>query len=153
MGISAHPASECEFFSGWRMFNVERTFFAVHLRAFGAHRTLGQLGLGQVSHSLEIVVTGVAEMGRAEAEEHGDGATVSALVLQVVGAVFGAHLGPGHVAAAAANQFLGVEIVRLTDIAVANGFAAVISLFAFVTDVISVSVNCESRRVSFESGT
>jgi hypothetical protein len=36
-------------------------------------------------------------VGRAEAEEHRDGAAVPALILQVVGAVLGTHLSPGDV--------------------------------------------------------
>ena len=43
--------------------------------------------------SLEVVVTGVAEVGRPEAEEDGHRAAVAALVLQVVRAVLRAHLG------------------------------------------------------------
>jgi hypothetical protein len=49
-------------------------------------------GLGDVGDTLEVVVTLVAEVGRAETEEHGHGATVTALVLQKVRAMLGAHL-------------------------------------------------------------
>lgn len=72
-------------------------------------RTVGQEVLRQFGDVTEVLVARVAEVRRAEAEEHGHRAAVAALVLEVVGSVAGAHLGPGHVAAAAAHQLGGVE--------------------------------------------
>ena len=45
----------------------------------------------------------VAEVRSSEAEEDGDGAAVATLVLQVVGAVLGTHLGLRDVAATSTN--------------------------------------------------
>ena len=59
---------------------------------FRSDRTLGQLCLGNVGDPLEVIVTGVAEVRRAEAEEDGDRAAIPALVLQVVSPVLGTHL-------------------------------------------------------------
>lgn len=69
----------------------------------------------------------VAEVRGAEAEEHGHGAAVPALVLQQVGAVLGAHLSAGHVAAPAAHQFRGV-VVGAAHVQLASGLATVIGL-------------------------
>lgn len=51
-----------------------------------------QFVFGDVCHSLEVIVTGVTEVRRAEAEEDGHGAAVATFVLQEIRAVFGAHL-------------------------------------------------------------
>lgn len=53
---------------------------------------MGQLFLGDTGHPLEVVMTGVAEVRGAEAEENSHRAAVPALILQEVRAVFGAHL-------------------------------------------------------------
>ena len=58
---------------------------------------LGKIGFGNICDPLKVVVTGVTEMGGAEAEEHSDGAAIAALVLEEVGAVFRAHLSSGHI--------------------------------------------------------
>jgi len=72
-------------------------------------------------------VARVAEVSGAEAEEHGHGTTVPALVLEQIGAVFGTHLGAGHVAAPAAHQFRGV-VVGAAHVQFATRFAAVVRL-------------------------
>jgi hypothetical protein len=46
------------------MLDVERTLLALHGDALGTHGALRQVRLGDVRHPLEVVVTGVAEMGR-----------------------------------------------------------------------------------------
>lgn len=81
----------------------------------------------QVGDALEVVVARVAEVRGAEAEEHGHRTAVPALVLQQVGAVLGAHLGAGHVAATAAHQ-LGRVVVGAAHVQLAPGLAAVIRL-------------------------
>lgn len=94
------------------------------------YRTCGtrrQFAGQQVGDALEVVVARVAKVRRAEAEEHGHGTTVPALVFQQVGAVFRAHLGSGHVAAAAAHQFGGV-VVGAAHVQFAPGFAPVVGL-------------------------
>ncbi len=85
---------------------MKGTFFAGKLNSLGADWALRQLRLGHVGDSLEVIVTRVAEVSGAEAEEDGDGAAVSALVLQIVCSVFRTHLGSGNVGATAANKFL-----------------------------------------------
>ena len=57
-----------------------------------SHRALGQLCLGNVGDPLEVIMTGVAEVRRAETEEDGHRATVPTLVLQVVSPVLRTHL-------------------------------------------------------------
>ena len=51
-----------------------------------------QIALGQIRNPLEVVVAGIAEVSGAEAEKDRDRAAIPALILQVIGAVFGAHL-------------------------------------------------------------
>lgn len=75
----------------------------------------GQSVLGHFGDVSEVFVTGVAKVRRAEAEEHGHRATVTALVLQVVGSVTGAHLGPGYVTAPATHQFARIESFSSTS--------------------------------------
>lgn len=94
------------------------------VRTCGARR---QLAGQQVGDALEVVVARVAEVRGAEAEEHGHRAAVPALVLQQIGAVFGAHLGAGHVAAPAAHQ-LGRVVVGAAHVQLASGLAAVVGL-------------------------
>ena len=62
-----------------------------------SHRALRQLCLGNVCHALEVVMTGVAEVGGAETEEDSHGAAVATLILQVVCTVLGTHLGLGEI--------------------------------------------------------
>lgn len=90
----------------------------------GARR---QVARQQVGDSLKVVVAGVAEVRGAETEEHRHRTAVPALVLQQVGAVFGAHLSAGHVAAAAAHK-LGRVVFGAANVQFASGFATVIGL-------------------------
>lgn len=69
----------------------------------------------------------VAKVCGAEAEEHGHGTTVTALVLEQIGAVFGAHLSAGHVAAPAAHQLRGV-VFGAAHVQFATSFTAVVRL-------------------------
>ncbi len=64
VGVPADPAAEGELLSGGRMLDVERTLLALHGHALRADGALRQVRLGDVRHPLEVVVTGVAEMGR-----------------------------------------------------------------------------------------
>lgn len=82
----------------------------------------------------------VTKVRRAETEEHGDGTAVPALVFQQVGAVFRAHLGSGHVAAAAAHQFGGV-VVGAAHVQFAPGFAPVVGL----PDTIIYNIICDEK--------
>lgn len=92
-------------------------------------RAGGQLQHRDAGDPLEVVVTRVAEVGFAEAEEDGDTAAVAALVLQEVGAVLGTELGARHVAAAAAHQLGGVVVVAAAQGRVAACLAAVVRLW------------------------
>lgn len=94
MRVPANAAAQGELLARWRMADVKRTLLAGQLDGLGADRALRKLGFGDVGDPLEVVVTRVAEVSCSEAEEDRDGAAVAALVLQVVGAVLGAHLGP-----------------------------------------------------------
>ncbi len=149
MGITANATAEGKFFARRRMLNVQRTLLAFQRRAFGSHRTLGQLRLGQMSHALEVVVAGVAKVSRTEAKEHGDRAAISTLVLEVIRAVFRAHLGPGDIAAAAAHKLFGVVVVAV--FVVAGSFSTVIGLSTLVARVVGVTIECESGRVVVET--
>lgn len=55
-------------------------------------RTMGQLFFWDTGHPLEIIMTGVAKMCRAKAEEHSHRATVTTFVLQEICSMFRAHL-------------------------------------------------------------
>jgi hypothetical protein len=85
---------------------MKRTFFAGKLNCLRTNWTLWQLGLGHVGDSLEVIMARVAEVSRAEAEEDSDGATVPALVLQIVCTMFRTHLCPGNVGTTTAHEFL-----------------------------------------------
>jgi hypothetical protein len=104
--IPANAAAQSKLFSRRRMADVKRTFFSGELNRLRSDGTLREFGFRNVCDSLEVVVTGVAEVRRAEAEEDGDGAAVAALVLEVVGAVLRTHLGPRDVGTSAANELL-----------------------------------------------
>lgn len=121
------------------MHHVQRTIVAGQLLGLRSGRTVRQLRPRYAGQPLEVIVARVAEVRRAEAEEHGDGAAVAALVLQKVGAVLGAHLGTGDVRAAAADQLLGVEFVA--GLGVAARLAAVVGLVALEADVVGVPVH------------
>ena len=75
---------------------MERTLCALQWLGSRSYGTLGELRLGRAGDSLEIVVAGVAEVGRAEAEVDGHGAAIATLVLQEVCSVFGTHLEHGQ---------------------------------------------------------
>ena len=85
------------------MRHVQGTFFTLKLDTFGSHWTLRQFVFGNIGYTLEVIMAGIAKMGSAETEKHCHTATVSALVLQVVGPVFGTHLGTGHITASSTN--------------------------------------------------
>lgn len=55
-------------------------------------RTMRQLFFGDTGHSLEVIMTGIAEMCGPKAEKHSDRAAVTAFVLKEVRSMFGAHL-------------------------------------------------------------
>jgi len=71
-------------------------------------------------------VARVAEVRGAKAEEDSDGAAETALVLQEVGAVLGAHLRAGDVAAAPAHQLR--RVVLLPQLGVTPRLPSVVSL-------------------------
>ena len=86
-------------------------------------------------------MAGVTEVSGAEAEEDGDGAAISALVLQVVSPVLGTHLGLADVTAASTHQLLRVVGVGGPGLQVTPGLASEVSLAALETDVVGVSVH------------
>lgn len=58
---------------------------------------------GNTGDPLEVIVTGVTKMCRAEAEKDSGGAAITALVFEEVGAVPGTHLSSRNIATTAAN--------------------------------------------------
>ena len=97
--------------------------------------------------NLKIVVARVAEVRGAEAEENGDGAAITTFVLQKVRAVFRAHLGPGDVGTAAADE-LGRVVIRIhARLEVASSLTAVISLVAFEANVVGVAMHSVTSRI------
>lgn len=92
VGVPTNATAEGELFARERMLDVQRTFVTLELNGAWSGGTARQLSLGDIRNSLEIVVAGIAEMSGAETEEDGDGAAISAFVLQKVRSVFGAHL-------------------------------------------------------------
>merc|ERR1719510_2515612 len=56
---------------------MQGTLLDIQRDGLGSHGTLGELGLGNVCNSLEVIVTGVTEVSGAEAEEDSDRAAVS----------------------------------------------------------------------------
>ena len=65
VGVPADPAAQGELLAGGRMFDVERTLLPLDGDSLGTHGALRQVRLGDVGHPLEVVVTRVAEVGRA----------------------------------------------------------------------------------------
>lgn len=91
-------------------------------------------------------MTGLAKVRGSETEEYGHGTAKPALVLEEVGAVFGAHLGTSHIAATATNKFSRVE--RLAALlSVAACFTTVVGLLTLVAHVVGVTVHCISGWV------
>lgn len=84
--------------------------------------------LGYSCHPLELFMTWVTEVCCTEAEEHGHGAAVAALVLQEVSAMFGAHLGPGYVRAASADKLRWIEFIISTNSFITPGLTAIVCL-------------------------
>ena len=62
----------------------------------GPHWTLGQLRLHNAGQPLEVVMTGVAEVGGAETEIDSHRAAIATLVLKEVCSVLGTHLHEGQ---------------------------------------------------------
>lgn len=81
----------------------------------------------------------IAEVGGAKAKEYGDCTAISTFVFQKIGTMFGAHLGPCHIATSAAHQFGG--IVFVTDFGITSGFATIVSFLAFKANIIRVPVH------------
>ena len=93
MGVPTDATAKGKFFSSGGMLHVKRTLRALERNSLGSHWALGQLLLGNVGDSLEVIVTRITEVSCPETEEDGHGAAVATLVLQVVRAVLGTHLG------------------------------------------------------------
>lgn len=91
-------------------------------------------------------MAGVAKVRGSKAKEHRHRATVAALVLEKVGAVFRAHFGSGDVAATAAHQLGGVKGLG-SQLRVASRLTAVVGLLALVANVIGVTIHRVSRWV------
>ena len=88
-------------------------------------------------------MTGVTEVSGAEAEEDCDRAAVSALVLQIVGPVLGAHLSLADITAASTDELLRVVGVRPASLQVTASLSSEVSLAALETHVVGVSVHGE----------
>jgi len=102
VSISTDTAPQRELLASGRVYDMEGTLVAIQLLTARTGRAFGEFP--EIRELLEVVVTGVAEVSAAEAEEDGHRATVAALVLQEVGAVFGTHLSARYVRTAATDQ-------------------------------------------------
>ena len=152
MRVSTDATAKGKFFARGGMLYVKGAFLAVQLNALWPHGALGQVRLGQVGHPLKVVVTRVAEVGRAEAEEDGHRAAVAALVLEIIGAVFGTHLSLRHVTAASANQLFSIVLVAAAGVGVAVGLASVVGFLTLEADVVGVALEGEAGWVAVKSG-
>lgn len=87
-----------------------------------------------------IVVAGGTEVGRSEAEEHGQRAAEAALKGEEFAAVMNARLGTGRVGARAAHELRRIDVIerRSVDFLLAPGGTAVIRFAALVTHVVCV---------------
>lgn len=128
------------------MNHMQRTIIAQQLFGLRSGRTMWQFGARNICQTLEVIVTCVAKMRRAKAKEDGHRTAISTLVLQEIGAMFGAHLRTSHIRAAAANQFLGVEFIA--GLRITTCLAAVVGFFAFKADVVGVPVHRVGRRIT-----
>ena len=86
-------------------------------------------------------MAGVTEVSRAEAEEDGDRAAVSALVFQVVRPMLGTHLSLADITAASTDQLLWVVGVGPASLQVTPSLSAEVSLAALEAHVVGVSVH------------
>lgn len=147
LGVAAHSATERKLFARRRMHNVQWTVFANHLLRLRSGWASRQIRLGDGGQPLEVVVARVTKVRCAETEEDGHRTTIPALVLEEIGAVFGARLGARNVRTGAANQLLWVEFVA--GLRVASGLAAVVSFVAFEAHVVSVSFHGVRGEILF----
>lgn len=145
LGIATDAAAEGELLAGGRMHYVQRTFVAQQLLGLRSGWALGQLDLGYIGQSLEIVVAGVTEVCGSKAEEYRHRAAVAALVLQEIGAMLRTHLCPGHIRATAADQLLRIEL--LANFRVTARLAAVVRFLAFKAHIIGISIHCQLGHV------
>merc|ERR1719219_84337 len=126
---------------------MQGTLINIQRYSLGSHRALRELRFGNVSNSLEVIVTGVTEVSGAEAEEDCDRAAVSALVLQVVRPVLGAHLGLANITAASTDELLWVVGVRPASLQVTPSLSSEVSLAALEAHVVGISVHGKPCRV------
>ena len=94
----------------------------------------------------------VTEMSGSETEKYGHGTAISALVFQIVSAVFGTHLGSGHVTAASTYEFLGVVVVTLAGVGIALSLPAEVGLVTLEAYVIGIPLEGEARGIVVPSG-
>ena len=92
MSISADSTPQGKFLSCRRMLDVQGALITFQLLSARTTWTLRQLRLGDTGDLLEVVVTQVTEVGRAKAEEDGDGTAVATLVLKEVCTMLRTHL-------------------------------------------------------------
>lgn len=114
-------------------------------------RTVGQLSLGYRCDSLEVIMAGVTEVGGTEAEKDSDRATVATLVFQEIRPMLWTHLGPRDVRAPPTHQLPGVIVLSHPYLVITAGLTSIISLFAFVADIVGISVHGKPSRVLVEA--
>ena len=119
------------------------------LTSRGQTRALHQLILGSATQRAIVVMTGLAEMGGAEAEPHGDRAAEAALELEVVLAVLGAVL---HLQrrATTAKELGGIP--KLIGRRCALVVTTKVRLLALEAHIVGELVHGEARRVVEPSG-
>merc|ERR1712106_7404 len=150
--IPTNTTTQSKLLSCRRVLHMQGTLVQVHGHSLGSNWTLGQLSFWNVGHALEIVVTGIAEVGGTETEEHGHRATVATLVLQIVRAMFWAHLGLADITAAPTDQLLMVKRVSSSSLNITPGLTPKVSLPTLKTDVVSISLHGKSCRVIVPAG-
>lgn len=118
---------------------MQRALVAQQLLGLWPRGALGQLILGYIGKSLEIVVTCVAKVCGAKAKEHRHGAAVTAFVFQEICAMFGAHLGACNIRTATADKLLGIEL--FTHFRIAASLATVVRLLALKAHIVRIAIH------------
>lgn len=134
--ISTNPTAERKLFAGGRMGHVQRALVDGQRVATRSHGTLGMIGDGH--QTLKVLVTGIAKVCRSKAKVHSHRTTISALVLQIIGAVFWAYLRLRNVRATATDQLLVIEVVAVVILNVAAYLATEVSLVTLEAQVIRI---------------
>ena len=81
LGVPTDPTAEGKLLPRRGVFHVQGALGPLQGFRTGSHGTLRQLRLGHAGEALEVIVAGVAKVGRPKAEVDGHRAAVATLVL------------------------------------------------------------------------